>query len=108
MRLVAETPDLLAIVRLTDGKRVGELHVEKIPNGLYIERLCVDTPFRSYGAGSEAAWLLAAAAREAGVSRLTSRAHPNLGLSVYFWSRMGFSPKHGEGPEGGIWFERTV
>ena len=35
-------------------------------------------------------------------------APPDLGLAVYFWVRMGLSPLHGEGPDGGIWFERRT
>lgn len=108
VRLVADGPDLLAVIRTSDGQRVGEISVENRSESIYIERLCIETPFRSYGAGSEAAWLLVAAAQEAGIERLLARAHPDLGLSVYFWSRMGFSPRHGEGPDGGIWFERRV
>ena len=47
------------------------------------------------------ALLLTAACDNAGVPLLRAWAPPHLGLSVYFWIRMGFSPLHGEGPEGG-------
>lgn len=104
--LVPVGPTGLAVVRIADGQRVGMVEVEPAGGGLTIQRLCIDDTHRGYGAGSEAAWLLVGAAREAGYRRLRAWAHPSLGLSVYFWIRMGFSPRHGEGPEGGIWFER--
>jgi GNAT superfamily N-acetyltransferase len=94
------------VLRKTDRGRVGGIVLETGAGRLTIRSLCIDEAHRSYGAGSEAARLLTAAADEAGVPLLRAWAHPNLGLSVYFWTRMGFSPLHGEGPEGGIWFER--
>lgn len=99
----------LTVRRLADSKNVGavELEADDAPE-LTIRRLCIDEAHRSYGAGSEAAWLLVRAAEAAGYKRLRAWAHPSLGLSVYFWIRMGFSPRHGEGPEGGIWFERRL
>ncbi len=108
VNLVAEDDRTLGIIRITDGIRVGEVAVSGGADSLTIEHLCIDTEHRSYGAGSETARLLVAGAHAAGVVRIRSWAHPNLGLSVYFWSRMGFSPRHGEGPEGGIWFERGL
>jgi hypothetical protein len=107
--LVPAGPVSLAVRRVADGKDVGTVDVEADDTaGLTIHQLCIDAAHRSYGAGSEAAWLLARAAEEAGYGRLRAWAHPSLGLSVYFWIRMGFRPRHGEGPEGGIWFERSL
>lgn len=107
--LVPAGPAGLTVRRLTDATDVGTVEVEADDaNGLTIRRLCVEEAHRSYGAGSEAAWLLLRAAEGAGYRRLRAWAHPSLGLSVYFWIRMGFSPRHGEGPEGGIWFERRL
>lgn len=107
--LVPAGPASLTVRRLADGKDVGavELEADDTP-GLTIRRLCIDEAHRSYGAGSEAAWLLVRAAEAAGYKRLRAWAHPSLGLSVYFWIRMGFSPRHGEGSDGGIWFERRL
>ena len=105
--LVPAGPASLTVRRLADGEAVGTAEVEADDGrGLTIHGLCIDEAYRSYGAGSEAAWLLVRAAETAGFARLRAWAHPSLGLSVYFWIRMGFSPRHGEGPEGGIWFER--
>ena len=95
-----------AIVRGLDRERVGAIVLEHEEECTTIRSLCIDEEHRSYGAGSEAARLLTAACDAAGVPLLRAWAHPNLGLSVYFWIRMGFSPLHGQGPEGGIWFER--
>ena len=100
------TDDGFAILRRADDERVGEIVLEREDGRTTIRSLCVDEAHRSYGAGSEAARLLTGACDAAGVPLLRTWAHPNLGLSVYFWIRMGFSPVHGEGPEGGIWFER--
>lgn len=94
------------VLRRSSGERVGGIVLEAGADHLTIRSLCIDEAHRSYGAGSEAARLLTAACDDAGVPLLRAWAPPNLGLSVYFWIRMGFSPLHGEGPEGGIWFER--
>lgn len=107
--LVPAAPTSLAVRRIADGMDVGTVELEHDDTlGLTIRRLCIDEAHRSYGAGSEGAWLLVGAAHAAGYQRLRAWAHPSLGLSVYFWMRMGFSPRHGEGPEGGIWFEREA
>lgn len=106
--LVPVASSELAVVRLDDGVQVGTIEFEAAAAQLTIRRLCVGKEYRSYGAGSEAAWLLVRAAEGVGFERLRSWAHPSLGLSVYFWIRMGFSPRHGEGPDGGIWFERSM
>jgi GNAT superfamily N-acetyltransferase len=103
--LTVAGPMCLAVVRVADGQRVGEVQLEPAGDVLTVRRLCIEEHHRSYGAGSEAARLLVHAAQRAGYTVLRAWAHPSLGLSVYFWIRMGFSPRHGEGPEGGIWFE---
>jgi N-acetylglutamate synthase-like GNAT family acetyltransferase len=100
------TGDGFSIVRKRDQARVGAVVLDREETRTTIRSLCVDEAHRSYGAGSEAARLFTGAADADGVPLLRAWAHPNLGLSVYFWIRMGFSPLHGEGPEGGIWFER--
>ena len=98
--------DAVAVVRLADGFRVGRLELEAEDEGLFVRALCIESEHRSYGAGSEAALLLNRACETAGVPLVRTWAPPHLGLSVYFWIRMGFRPLHGEGPDGGIWFER--
>lgn len=97
-----------SIVRLSDGAAVGTLSLETNAARLTIQSLCIDSPARSYGCGSEAAWLLVRAAEASGYELLRAWAPPTLGLAVYFWFRMGFHPLHGEGPEGGIWLERQL
>jgi RimJ/RimL family protein N-acetyltransferase len=109
VELVPAGPGSLAVVQLKDGRNIGRLEV--LPGGLgelIAWELCIDEAERGYGAGSEAARLFALAASQAGWTRLRARAHPQFGLSVYFWMRMGFRPLHGEGPEGGIWFVRRL
>lgn len=96
----------VSVVRLVDGASVGRLELEPHPDGLFVKALCIDDEHRSYGAGSEAALLLNRLCEASGVPAVRAWAAPNLGLSVYFWIRMGFHPLHGEGPDGGIWFER--
>ncbi len=98
-----------AIVRLADGAPVGRIALsETVPATGVIDALCIETSERGYGAGSEAAWLVAEALGRAGVRTLRAWAPPDRGLAVYFWSRMGFRPIFGEGPNGGIWFERRL
>ena len=94
------------IVRLADGVDVGALEVESAGEGLFVRSLCIEKEHRSYGAGSEAARLFNQSCTASGVAVVRAWAAPDLGLSVYFWIRMGFQPVHGEGPGGGIWFER--
>ena len=96
------------IVRLSDGAAVGAVSLETNATTLTIQSLCIDSPARSYGCGSEAAWLLVRAAEASGYQLLRAWAPPTHGLAVYFWFRMGFHPLHGEGPEGGIWLERQL
>lgn len=105
---LAESEHGFHVVRLSDGATVGEIDIEEDADGLWIGRIEVAPEHRGYGAGSEAAWLLAEALREQGVKRIRAWAPPNIGLAVYFWTRMGFRPLHGPGPHGGIWFERML
>ena len=98
----------VAVRRLADMANVGAIALEDDAGVLTVRRFCIDTSHRSYGAGSEAAWLLVHAAREAGYGGLRAWAPPSRGLAAYFWIRMGFRPRHGEGPAGGIWFERDL
>ena len=100
--------DGVSVVRLADQISVGRLDVEEIPEGLLLRSLCIDEAHRSYGAGSEAARLFNRACDEARVPVVRTSAPPDRGLSVYFWIRMGYRPLHGEGPDGGIWFERRL
>ncbi len=109
VRLEAAGEDRLTIARAATGEPLGDVEVRPGgPGELIVWRLCIEDPNRGYGAGTEAALLLMAAAAEAGWRRLRARAHPGYGLSVYFWIRMGFRPLHGEGPEGGIWYTRQI
>ena len=98
------------VVRLRDAATVGSVRLNVAAEELVVHSLCIDEPHRSYGAGSESARLLLEAAEAAGFVTVRAWAHPSLGLSAYFWIRMGLTPLHGEGPEGGIWYEwrRTV
>lgn len=98
--------DAIAIVRSRDGAAVGRLELESKDRSLFVRALCIESEYRSYGAGSEAALLFNRLCDLAKVPLVRAWAPPHLGLAVYFWIRMGFRPMHGEGPEGGIWFER--
>ena len=97
-----------ALSRLSDGLAAGEIELRADASTLVVERLEVARAFRAYGLGSESARLLREYAESGPWTLLRAWAPPNLGLSVYFWSRMGLRPLHGEGPNGGIWFERPV
>jgi hypothetical protein len=106
VRLESDRPDSAAvIVRLSDSARVGTIVFETAHTTLTVQSFCIDAAARSYGCGSEAAWLFVRAAKASGYERVRAWAPPTLGLAVYFWFRMGFHPLHGEGPEGGIWLE---
>jgi hypothetical protein len=110
-RVRIEAPDPVgacAIVRLADDYPVGRLLLEREAEELTIRSLCIDAAERSYGCGSEAGWLTVNAAAAAGYELVRAWAAPDLGLSVYYWIRMGLRPLHGAGPEGGIWFERRL
>lgn len=98
----------VVVVQLPDGQPVGRFELEATARTLTIRALCIDEARRGYGAGSEAARLFLAAADSAGFTTVRAWAHPNLGLSAYFWGRMGLRPLHGPGPEGGIWYQRVL
>ena len=94
------------IIRRADNERVGTVAMEALGEEVVVRSLCIDEAHRSYGCGSEAGWLIVRAAEEAGFELLSAHAPPDRGLAVYFWIRMGLRPLQGDGPEGGIWFER--
>jgi hypothetical protein len=75
---------------------------------LVVESLCIDEALRGYGRGSDAARMLTSMAAARGWRRLRAWAPPDRGLAVYFWVRMGLRPLFGDGPDGGIWFEREL
>jgi hypothetical protein len=104
-RVELDTPGRARVVRVEPLERVGRLDYELASGVVTIRSLCIEKERRSYGAGSEAAWLFVRAAERAGLA-LRAWAPPDLGLAVYFWARMGFRSLQGEGPEGGIWFAR--
>lgn len=110
LELVSEDGDWIecAIIRFESGEAVGSLALEAAGDELRVGHLWVAPTFRSYGAGSETARLLRQLAADAGFTTLRAWAHPNLGLSVYFWIRMGLHPLHGEGRDGGIWYVGEV
>jgi GNAT superfamily N-acetyltransferase len=105
-RLERERDGQLGVVRIVDGRRVGSMGLESADDGMFVRSLCVEAEYRGYGAGSEAALLFNEACQAAGVKTVRTWAPPDRGLAVYFWIRMGYHPLGGEGPEGGIWFER--
>ncbi len=98
----------VAVVGQVEGDTVGQVVLEEQGEALFVRSLCIDEARRGYGLGSETARLLRRAAAEAGWGMLRAWAPPDRGLAVYFWCRMGFRPLHGEGPDGGIWFERRL
>jgi GNAT superfamily N-acetyltransferase len=97
------------ITRIRDGQAAGRVTLEALGDGvLFIVALEVELPYRGYGLGSESARLLRGWAEAGGWRVLRAWAPPDLGLAVYFWSRMGLRPLHGPGPDGGSWFERLL
>ena len=98
----------LAIVRRADGVVAGHVLLERREAALFVRELVVDSAYRGYGLGSDTARLLREAASDAGFAVLRGWAPPHLGLAVYFWSRMGLHPVFGDGPGGGISFERVL
>ena len=91
-----------------EGSRIGAVELVRMDGDtLFIKTLCIDESRRGYGAGTETAQLLLKAAA-GNASMVRAWAPPDLGLAVYFWIRMGLQPLHGEGPDGGIWFERSL
>lgn len=110
-RVRIDQPDssrISPITRLADSQTVGHLTLEPAGRTLTIRELCIEQPYRSYGCGSETGFLIVRAAESAGFDLFRAWAAPELGLSVYFWFRMGLHPLHGEGPNGGIWLERRT
>lgn len=105
-RLERGSDTSLSVVHKLDGERVGTITLEWEADTLIVKSLVIEEAHRSYGAGSEAALLFNRACDAAAVPLVRAWAPPDRGLSVYFWIRMGFHPLHGEGPEGGLWFER--
>lgn len=104
-RLERDT-EAISIVRLSDEAPVGRFELELADDGFFVRALCIHEPHRGYGAGSEAVLLLNGACDDANVPLVRAWAPPDRGLAVYFWIRMGFHPLQGEGPEGGLLFER--
>jgi len=107
VRIEATDGGEAVIVRRESGERVGSLRVSVDGDVLVIQSLAIESALRGYGLGSEAAGLVREAAeREA--RTLRAFAPGDNGLAVYFWIRMGLRPLPGEGPQGGLWFERRV
>jgi hypothetical protein len=98
-------PGAATIHRREDGMAIGSIVLGCDERTLVIERLCIETAYRGYGAGSEAAHLLIDAAAAHGYAIVRAWAPPHLGLAVYFWFRMGLRPLHGPGPNGGLALE---
>ena len=96
------------LVRIADGIPAGRLELAEVDGALFVRSLVIAPEYRGYGLGSDAARLVREAAAAAGWPVLRAWAAPDLGLSVYFWSRMGLRPLFGDGPDGGIWFERVL
>lgn len=105
VRIEATNNGETVIVRSESGERVGSLRVELGDGVLVIQSLEIEPALRGYGLGSEAAGLVREAA-ERESRTLRAWAPGDNGLAVYFWIRMGLRPLPGEGPEGGLWFER--
>ena len=108
VRLEFESAADGAVVRLGDGARVGRFVLVERGLEVFVEELSIEPEHRGYGCGSEAARLLRRYAAAGSWARLTAWAPPDLGLAVYFWSRMGLRPLHGEGPNGGLSFVREL
>jgi GNAT superfamily N-acetyltransferase len=100
--------DDVIVVRKADEAVVGRLDVETHGEALFVRSLCIDEVYRGFGLGSEAARLIRRAAEAGGWRALRAWAPADRGLAVYFWCRMGLRPLHGEGPDGGIGFERVI
>ncbi len=68
VHLVPDGAERLAVVRAGSGAPVGRVEVREglVPGELLIWELCIEREHRGYGAGSEAARLLAGSARMAG------------------------------------------
>jgi GNAT superfamily N-acetyltransferase len=108
VRLEAISPTEYRILRTVDGEQFGRLALDEAGGALIVQALCVDEAHRGYGAGSGAAALIREAwARDKRWTTLRAFAPAGAGLAVYYWMRMGLRPVPGEGPEGGLLFERT-
>lgn len=102
------TADEARLIRIADDVQAGSCRMRREADTLFIDSLVVEPGLRGYGLGSEAATLLRGAVEASDATLLRATAPPDLGLAVYFWSRMGFHPLHGPGPGGGIWMERGL
>jgi hypothetical protein len=96
------------LLRRSDAAPCGTFTLECTAGALVVQSLCVDEAMRGYGLGSEAGGLLRDVAWRGPWQLLRAWAPPDRGLAVYFWVRMGLHPCPGEGPQGGLWFEREV
>jgi GNAT superfamily N-acetyltransferase len=103
-----EIPGEAELIRIRDGVTAGSLVVRDDGAALFVERLWVEPEHRGYGLGTETARLVRAFAEAGTWNELHAWAPPNLGLAVYFWCRMGLRPLHGDGPNGGLAFVRTL
>src|SRR5690606_34514727 len=97
----------LRVIRLDSGESIGVVAVEPAGETLHIHSVCIDEGKRGWGGGSESVQLLVEAAAGR-FGRATAVAPVDEGLPVYFWVRMGFSPRFGVGPGGGLLFERDL
>jgi hypothetical protein len=107
-RLEAAGPGAIRVVEVASGRSAGVIELEIAGGEVTVRSCCVDPARRGYGAGSEAMMLLIHACATAGVGAVRAWAPGGNGLAVYFWVRMGLRPVFGEGPDGGIWFERRL
>jgi hypothetical protein len=108
VRIEGPVPGSSSLIRIRDGVEAGTLAVVADGDTLFVERLCIESEHRGYGLGTETARLVRRHAEGGPWRLLRAWAPPDLGLAVYFWCRMGLRPVPGEGPHGGILFERTV
>lgn len=102
-----EADGQIAIIRLADRLRVGTVALARDGASLAIESVCVDEEHRGHGAGTEAVRLILSAIGGS-AERVTAMAPPDIGLAVYFWTRLGFRPRFGPGSGGALRFERPV
>lgn len=105
---IEEAEGECVVVRRATSERIGTLVIEDQGGVLFVRQLEIEPAARGYGLGSEVARLVRAAAEQGRWATLRAWAPPGIGLAVYFWSRMGLRPVAGEGPDGGLWFERRV
>lgn len=98
----------LTVLRSRDGVEAGTVVLRAEDAALVVDELAISEAYRGYGLGSDTAAMLRELAAEGGYGSLRAWAPPAIGLAVYFWVRMGLRPLFGEGPAGGIWFERRL